>query len=53
MIMKDKKGIEIETLVWIIVAVIILAVMVISFIVMKNKDMGVVEFIKNLFRFGR
>jgi hypothetical protein len=50
---RDKKGIEMETLVWIIVAVVILAVMIIGFIIMRDKDMGIVEFIKNMFRFGK
>ncbi len=52
-LMKNKKGMEIEILVWIIIAVVILVVMVAAFMILKNKDAGFVEFIKNLFRFRR
>ena len=51
--LKNKKGLEIEMLVWIIVAVVILVVMVVAFIILRGKDVGFIEFIKNLFRFRR
>ena len=51
--MKNKKGMEIETLVWIIIAVVILVVMVTAFIILRGKDVGMIEYIKNLFRFRR
>ena len=49
--MKGKRGLEIEALVWIIVAVVILIVMVAAFIILRQKDVSMLEFIKNLFRF--
>ena len=50
-LMKSKEGIEIEVLVWWIVAAVILIVMVVAFIILKNKEISMIELIKNLFRF--
>lgn len=51
--MKNKKGMEIEALAWWIIAVIILIVLIVGFIILRQKDVSAIEFIKNLFRFGK
>ncbi len=51
--MKNKKAIEVEMLAWWIIALVILVVLIVGFIVLKQKDVSALEFIKNLFRFGR
>lgn len=50
---KGKKGMEIETLGWWIIAVIILIVLVVGYVILRQKDVSAIEFIKNLFRFGK
>ncbi|MEI6731170.1 MAG: hypothetical protein WCK90_00665 [archaeon] len=50
----NKKGdIELETLVWWIIAVVVLAVVVIGFIVLKGNGDGAIQFLKNFVRFGQ
>jgi hypothetical protein len=48
-----KKGdMEIDTIIYWIIGLAILVVAVIGFMILKNKNIGAVEFIKNIFRFG-
>lgn len=48
-----KKGdMELETIAYWIIGLAILVVVVIGFMILKNKNLGAVEFVKNLFRFG-
>ncbi|MEK6875736.1 MAG: hypothetical protein AABX30_03560 [Nanoarchaeota archaeon] len=49
-----KKGaFEMENLGWWIIALIVAGIMLAGFLILKNKDISAVEYIKNLFRFGR
>lgn len=48
-----KRGFEIEVLGWWILALAVLGIMLAGFIILKGKGIGAVEFIKNMFRFGR
>ena len=48
---KDKKGLEISTLGKWIIAIVILAIMVAGYIILRNKDIGIIKYIENLFRF--
>ena len=41
-----------ETLTWYIIAVFVLVFMVTGYLIIKNKGVGAIDFIKNLFRFG-
>jgi len=54
---KQKKGtraaIELEMLAWWIIALIVLVVIVIGYIILSGKGIGIIEHIKNLFRFER
>lgn len=47
----NKKAIAVESLVWIIVAVVILVVIIAGYVIITKKDISLIEFIKNLFRF--
>ena len=49
-----KKGdIELETLAWWIIALVVLVIVVFGFFILKGKGIGAIEFIKNLFRFNK
>ncbi len=50
---EDKKAMETEMLGWWIIALVVLAIMLIGYFILKDKGVGAIEFIKNLFRFGR
>lgn len=50
----NKEGdIEIETLIWWIVALVVLVVVILGFFVLQGKGTGALEYLKNLLRFGR
>jgi hypothetical protein len=51
--MVNKRGIEMEMLAWWLTAIIIFVLMVAGYIILKNKDVSVLEYIKNLFVFNR
>jgi len=51
--MRNKRGIELEMLGWWILALAVLVFMVIAFFILKGKGIGAIEFIKNIFQFGR
>jgi hypothetical protein len=49
---RGRKGaIELEVLAWWIIAVVILVLILIAYFVLSGKGIGVIEHIKNLFRF--
>jgi len=48
-----KADIELETLAWWLLALIVLAIMLVAFFVLRSKGINAIEFIKNLFRFGK
>jgi hypothetical protein len=50
--MRKKGDIEIETIAYWIIGLAILVVAVIGFIILRGKNIGALDFIKNLFRFG-
>jgi len=50
--MKKKGAIEMETLVWIIVAVVILVVVLVSYVYLRKSGWGGIKFITDLFKFG-
>lgn len=50
--MENKKGIALETLAYIILAVAILVLMVIGYMILTGKGQAAIDFIQNLFRFG-
>ncbi len=52
-IKKNKKGIEMEMLGWAIISLFILVIMLLGYMMLKQKGIGAIEYIKNLFRFGR
>ena len=51
--MKNKKGLEMEVLIWWIIALVVLAVIVFASLVLRDKGVGAMDYIKNLFRFGK
>jgi len=42
-----------EFLGWWIIAIAVLIIMLIGFFILKGKGIGAIEYVKNLFRFGR
>ena len=50
--MKKKGAIELESLAWWIIAIVVLVVILIAYFILSGKGTGVIEHIKNLFRFG-
>ena len=49
---KNKKGMEIEMLIWMIIAIVILVIMVVAYMVLRGKGINALDYMKNLFRFG-
>lgn len=47
----NKKGLEIEMLVWWIIAFVIAVIAIAGIIILKGKGTSALDFIKNLFRF--
>ena len=50
--LKNKKGIEMEMLVYFIIAVIVLIIGVAAYVILKGKGTGLLDQIKNMFTFG-
>ena len=48
----DKKGVALEFLFWMILALIVLVVVVIGFMILTGKGRGALDFIKDIFRWG-
>ena len=51
--LSKKKGNEMEMLGWWLIALVVLAIMIVGFIILKGKGINAIEYIKNIFRFGR
>ena len=51
--LSKKNGIEMEMLGWWLIALVVLAIMIVGFIILKGKGINAIEYIKNIFRFGR
>ncbi len=49
---KNKKAIEIEVLVWWLIAAAVFVLVVAIYIILKVKGISIVGFVENLFRFG-
>jgi len=49
----NKKGMELEMLVWMIIAAVILVIGFVGYLVLRGKGIGAIEFVKSIFRFGR
>ena len=49
----NKKGLEIEMLGWWVIAIVVLIIMVLGFFILKGKGINAIDYIKDLFRFGR
>ncbi len=48
---KNKKGIELDMLAWWIIGLVALIILILAIMVLRNKGVGALEFIKSLFRF--
>ena len=48
-----KRGMETEMLGWWIIAIAVLVIMIIGYMILKGKGISAIEYIKNMFRFGR
>jgi len=48
---KKKGDIELDTLAWWIIAVVVLVIIVVAYLILSGKGAGILEKIKNLFRF--
>ncbi|MEK6906193.1 MAG: hypothetical protein AABW81_01075 [Nanoarchaeota archaeon] len=48
-----KKAMETEMIGWWVIALAVLVIMLIGFMILKGKGIGAIDYIKNLFRFGR
>lgn len=51
--MSKKRGIASEMLGWWILAIAVLAIMIVGYMILQGKGIGAIDFIKNMFRFGR
>ncbi len=51
--LQDKRGIEIKEIVGWAVSIIILVIVLVLFVDVKDASAGAVEYVKNIFRFGR
>lgn len=52
-IVKDKRGIELETLGWIILGIITLVVVIAGYNILSGKGISAMDFLKNLFTFRK
>jgi hypothetical protein len=50
---KNKKAMEMEMLTYLIIGIVILAIILFSYMILKDKGINYIEYIKNLFSFGR
>ena len=53
MVLKNKKAMELETLGYWIIGLAILLILIVGSIYMRGKGTEAIDFIKNIFRFGR
>lgn len=50
--MNNKKGMEMEYLIWWIIGIAVLVVAIGGFLILKSRGLSAGEYIKNLLRFG-
>ena len=50
---KGKRGIAMDFMGWLIIGISVLVVMLIGIFILKDKGMGAIDYLNNLFRFGR
>jgi len=48
-----KRGIELQMLAWWIIAIVVLVIMIVAYLIISGKGSAAIEYIKNLFSFGR
>ena len=53
MVMNKKGDVDIDTLVFWIIAILVLVVFIGGMFILKGKGVGALDYIKELFRFGR
>ncbi len=51
-IMKKGGDVEIDVLIWWIIAFVVIVILIIGYIILSGKGSGMIEQIRNLFRFG-
>lgn len=49
--LKNKASFELENLGWLILALIMLAILIIGVLILKDKGLSAIDFMKNLLRF--
>ena len=49
---KGKRGFEIEVMGWWIIGITILVITFVGYMILKEKNISALDFIKNIFRFG-
>ena len=50
---QNKKAIELDMLGWFILGVVVLVIVIAALILFKDKAIAAIDYIKNIFRFGR
>ncbi len=50
---KSKRGMELEVLGWWILGIAVLVLVIIGIIILQGKGSSAIDFIKNLFKFGK
>ena len=48
-----KRGMEMEFLSWWVIGIVVLIIMVVAILILKDKGINAIEYLKNLLRFGR
>lgn len=51
--LKKKKGMETEMMGWWIIGIAVLVIMIGGYFILREKGIDVIEYLKNLLRFGR
>ena len=49
---REKKGMGQEVLGYWILGIVLMAILLVGYMILRGKGMGALEFIKNMFRFG-
>jgi len=50
---KNKKGMEMEMLGWWILAIAVLVITLLGYFILSGKGIDAIDYLKNLFKFGR
>lgn len=51
--LRHKRGMESEMLGWWIIGIVLLVIMLMGYFILKDRGISAIEYLKNLFRFGR